>query len=197
MYIIVAPHERFDEESARAAEAKGREKALAEALKSEYISMIAEAEEEKREKKWRERERSTRGWFGGGGDAEAGSGIFNFNHMLKKIIDNVQVRALCFAVHALQLRQQTASLSQSIARHRAPSLPGCRPLAGDDQERARALRRSVGRDSRGASTLPRQHRAWRQASRDRRDAAAFGGQAGRRREGNQEARQGRQRHRHD
>ena len=95
VYIIVAPHESFDEESARVAEARGREKALAEALKAEFISILAEAEEEKREKKRQERERQTRGWFGGGGggEAEAGSGIFNFNHMLKKIRDNVQVRS--------------------------------------------------------------------------------------------------------
>ena len=91
VFIIVAPHATFDEELARAGLAKARDKNLAEGLRNEFISMEAELEEEKRERRARD-QKAVGGLFGfGGGRSEEGGRLFNWNHMLKKIVDNVQV----------------------------------------------------------------------------------------------------------
>ena len=91
----MAPHATFDEELARAGLAKARDKDLAEGLRKEFISMEAELEHERNERERQARDQpglAGGGLFGfGRGWSEESGGLFNFNHMMKKIIDNVQV----------------------------------------------------------------------------------------------------------
>ena len=125
----MAPHATFDEELARAGLAKARDKDLAEGLRKEFISMEAELEHERNERERQARDQpglAGGGLFGfGRGWSEESGGLFNFNHMMKKIIDNVQVTKAARAHHSLESGTVT---DQPGTRTALPARPrGARP----------------------------------------------------------------------